>query len=107
MELNLFIDENYQIFTDAPGELPSKFRDFLSNLVKYDILRIYGSMDGVAEVLRRVDRRNKFGGKLELCFEGLISHSEAIETQFLVFFQQLCDVASSEWAWKNDYFINA
>lgn len=95
-----YIENVYQSLSSPPSELPEPFLLFLSNLLRYDVLRVYETLEGVEETLDRMDKRHRYSSKLGACYNELCRYCYEIELEFLQFFSLLCEEAKREWEWN-------
>ncbi|MFW6244385.1 MAG: ACP phosphodiesterase [Fibrobacterota bacterium] len=95
-----FVEDVYNSFSSPSSDLPQTFLLFLSNLMRYDVLRVYETLEGVEEVLGRMDKRYNYARKLEACYGDLCKYTGEIEREFLLFFPLLCAEAQRNWGWN-------
>jgi len=87
--LDTFVENIYKSFKRLPDGMPQRFIQFISNLISYDLLRAYLTVDDLREVFFRVDKRLKKPVGLQHAISGCIEYYSDLEQLFLSFFPQL------------------
>jgi acyl carrier protein phosphodiesterase len=87
--LDSFVESMYKTLRKLPEGMPQRFTQFIPNLIRYDLLRAYLTMDDLREVFSRVDNRFKTPVGLHNAVAECIDHYEELDNLFLHFFPDL------------------
>lgn len=76
------LKENYTILTD-------KTKEMMPYMIEYNWLSSYATIDGLAEILRQMDRRTKYRSNMQLSVNELREFYADFEEEFTSFFEEL------------------
>lgn len=76
------LKENYTILTD-------KTKEMMPYMVEYNWLSSYATIDGLAEILRQMDRRTKYRSNMQFSVDELRAFYVDFEEEFKLFFSEL------------------
>lgn len=76
------LKENYNILTD-------KTKEMMPYMIEYNWLSSYATIDGLAEILRQMDRRTKYRSNMQYSVNELKEFYSDFEEEFAQFFDEL------------------
>jgi acyl carrier protein phosphodiesterase len=79
----------YRLLQSSLDELPLKSVQFLSYMMRNNILCAYATVSGVQQVLEGMSYRASFESNMENASEDLVEHYEEFEKEFTAFFPDL------------------
>jgi len=89
LQLNQFIEKNFNILQKNHHILPEKVQKFLPYMIRDNWIINYTTVEGIQRSLSGVSRRTPFKSNLEFAGEELKSHYESFRKDFKSFFPDL------------------
>ncbi len=87
--LDVFVTSFYKLLNNNYDILPTKTKDILIPLEKYNWLYNYQFIKGMESVLKGMNKRTKMRSKMDLAIEDLQLHYSEFENDFTIFFKEL------------------
>ncbi|WP_111709556.1 acyl carrier protein phosphodiesterase [Lutibacter citreus] len=89
--LETYAENVYQFLTKHVDSFPEELQKLLPNMIKYNWLVNYASLEGIERVLGGMNRRTKGISQMDLAIEDLKLHYDEFEADFTSFFQEIID----------------
>ncbi len=87
--LAIFVDGFYDILEDNYAILTDDVKRMMPHMIADNWLLNYAKMEGMAKVLKGMNRRTKNRSKMDFAIIDLEEHYEAFEVEFTAFFEEL------------------
>ncbi len=77
-----FIEEVYELFKPFEDKLFGKAEARLAQLLRYRYLHAYSQIEGIADVMKRMDKRTRFPSNFALAIKNIADHREEFSANF-------------------------
>jgi len=84
-----FVSLAYQGLGECAELMPSRMQYVTSNMIEYDWLRVYATLEGIGKSIDMVSRRIRFTNSMRGAIEEVEANYDAIEVVFLKLFSHL------------------
>jgi len=89
ISLESYAENTYNFLTKNAADFPEKLQKLLPNMIQYNWLVNYASLEGIERVLAGMNRRTKGVSQMDLAIEDLNLHYNEFEEDFTNFFKDL------------------
>lgn len=96
--LAFFVERFYDLLEDHYDVLPLGVKRMMPYMIADNWLYNYSKMEGIAKVLRGMNRRTKNKSKMNFAILDLEEHYEAFELEFTAFFKELITFSRQKYA---------
>jgi len=79
----------YHILKENYGILTDKTKEMMPYMIEYNWLSSYATIDGLAEILRQMDRRTKYRSNMHYSVNELKEFYADFEEEFTLFFEEV------------------
>jgi acyl carrier protein phosphodiesterase len=87
--LEVYAENIYAFLSENIETFPEELQKLLPNMIQYNWLVNYASMEGIERVLSGMNRRTKGISKMDLAIEDLKLHYTEFEEDFTLYFKEL------------------
>jgi len=94
--LALFVSDFYDCLNSHISILPAKFQKITPYMISGNWLENYANLEGIASVLKGMDRRSGMQSKMSQAIEELTEDYEHFKTDFELFFKDLKSYSAKE-----------
>lgn len=94
--LDLYAAEVYAFLDSRKSDLPEKIQYMLPYMIEYNWLVAYASVDGIANVLKGMNRRTNGISKMDRAAEDLVNNYKELEEDFTLYFKELEDYSKNK-----------
>jgi len=99
--LDLYADKVYSILSENIDSFPEELQKLLPNMIQYNWLFNYASIDGIERVLKGMNKRTKGVSQMDLAVEDLKLNYNELEEDFTLFFNDLISFSND----KTDFLL--
>ncbi|MBK9272698.1 MAG: DUF479 domain-containing protein [Saprospiraceae bacterium] len=92
----IFSQKVYQILSNSISSFPTAAGDLTAKMIQGKWLQQYQSLEGMEDVMRRMNRKAKFSVDFTQCISLIIKHEAQINDHFTSFYKEI-DAASQDW----------
>ncbi|RXP52297.1 DUF479 domain-containing protein [Lutibacter sp. HS1-25] len=89
ISLESYAENTYHFLTKNAADFPEKLQKLLPNMIQYNWLVNYATLEGIERVLGGMNRRTKGISQMNLAIEDLNLHYNEFEEDFTNFFKDL------------------
>ena len=94
--LELYAENVYSFLNKNIATFPEELQYLLPNMIQYNWLVNYASIEGIDRVLKGMNKRTKGISKMDLATEDLKLHYSEFEADFTAFFKELMDFTTEK-----------
>lgn len=94
--LELYAENVYSFLNKNIATFPEELQHLLPNMIQYNWLVNYASIEGIDRVLKGMNKRTKGISKMDLATEDLKLHYSEFEADFTAFFKELMDFTTEK-----------
>ncbi|WP_371824288.1 acyl carrier protein phosphodiesterase [Lutibacter sp. A64] len=94
--LELYAENVYSFLNENIATFPEELQHLLPNMIQYNWLVNYASIEGIDRVLKGMNKRTKGISKMDLATEDLKLHYLEFEADFTAYFKELMDFTTEK-----------
>ena len=94
--LELYAENIYSFLNKNIATFPDELQHLLPNMIQYNWLVNYASLEGIERVLKGMNKRTKGISQMDLAIEDLKLHYTEFEQDFTLYFEELVDFSTKK-----------
>jgi len=94
--LELYAENIYSFLNKNIATFPDELQHLLPNMIQYNWLVNYASLEGIERVLKGMNKRTKGISQMDLAIEDLKLHYTEFEQDFILYFEELVDFSTKK-----------